>query len=894
MKYRIIARIEDDSFNNEESEIMGYMVVDERGKTNIGTIDKICRLYQQGKIEGAEFKRNNEVTLRNIDDSLIPIFNMSAFSNSSDVPVYMISECRGDSYVIINKASGESAILAGSRIIAGVLSGQYKIGNARVTNGGIDYRDSVVVLSTLKKNGNIGYSIMTSTGEIKQMSKKDVIEGLIEKQGKKLLNAKIVDGKLKAKDGSLPVVDYDEIERKRKAEEVKRKAEEEAKRKAEEEAKRKAEEEAKRKAEEMLKTDKERYGRGICDPKRNYDICIRHSNKYDLWIKRVKDEVRVAVYTYVSGANINIDAIRSWDDIENKVNVQKYIDGVTSIVYQVRRHEANCTIMITLASGNILNIFDKYFNDARFNRIILTGDHTEYSTYAYNNQKAYSNEYKVYVKSRALYKASLFFNDIVIHCVGVDYGGLAHVKILNYCEKHRQIVLNNAILGKRACYGLQNKYTVFLVTKNDFYGKDFYDGAHNGYKSKIFAGLKTDVLVLNVHGVDIEPFMFAHSTMYKLEIHSNIGKIKRHAFYKCMTLKELRLHDIEEIEDRAFGDSGVETVYIANSVKKIHPEAFAYCKDLKVVYYEDDNILSALNDSKYMSKNVKFVKINGIANCYFDKYYNQRFGFDRIYQYQSCNVDTLDLIDNSVHIHSDVKCNNLVIKDTCTYIKGRRLYGKDRIINVYGSLNSIIRGNMLFVNCIFKNDIILHEDVKFTFKNCKFEKSVILIGYKTSAHFNDCEFVDLKFNVDTISRNTLRKCKVSDLILGVKEIKRDALLNNTTNNIIILSNIENYEPYAIYSKDIGKLYVPKKILVSLEKTLYYDESIDSKNSYKDLAIAYSGDTRNGYITCFEKLKENGKLLGYKVRVNSESKIFNLSLSDVGVLKNKGLVLFDIT
>ena len=70
--------------------------------------------------------------------------------------------------------------------------------------------------------------------------------------------------------------------------------------------------------------------------------------------------------------------------------------------------------------------------------------------------------------------------------------------------------------------------------------------------------------------------------------------------------------------------------------------------------------------------------------------------------------------------------------------------------------------------------------------------------------------------------------------------------------------------------------------------------INSKNSYKDLAIAYSGDTRNGYITCFEKLKENGKLLGYKVRVNSGSKIFNLSLSDIDVLKNKGLVLFDIT
>ena len=289
MKYRIIARIEDDSFNNEESEIMGYMVVDERGKTNIGTIDKIYRLYQQGKIEGAEFKRNNEVSLRNIDDSLIPIFNMSAFSNSS-VPVYMISERRGDSYVIINKASGESAILAGSKIKEGVLSGQYKIGNARVTNGGIDYRDSVVVLSTLKKNGNIGYSIMTPTGEIKQMSKKAVIEGLIEKQGKKLLNAKIVDGKLKAKDGNLPVVDCDEIERKRKAEE-----------------------EAKRKTEaEKRKTNKEKYGRGICDPKRNYDICIKHTREYDLWIKKDKDTVKVAVYTYMSGANIVIDNIKTW------------------------------------------------------------------------------------------------------------------------------------------------------------------------------------------------------------------------------------------------------------------------------------------------------------------------------------------------------------------------------------------------------------------------------------------------------------------------------------------------------------------------------------------------------------------------------------------------------
>lgn len=824
MKYRIIARIEDDSFNNEESEIMGYMVVDERGKTNIGTIDKIYRLYQQGKIEGAEFKRNNEVSLRNIDDSLIPIFNMSAFSNSS-VPVYMISERRGDSYVIINKASGESAILAGSRIIAGVLGGQYKIGNARVTNGGIDYRDSVVVLNTLKKNGNIGYSIMTPTGEIKQMSKKAVIEGLIEKQGKKLLNAKIVDGKLKAKDGSLPVVDCDEIERKRKAEE-------------------------KLKAEEDSRTNKEKYGRGICDPKRNYDICIKHTKEYDLWIKKDKDTVKVAVYTYMSGANIVIDNIKTWSDVENKVNVQNHINGVKSVLYQVKKREADCNITVTLATDNILNIFDSCFNGRGqryyFKQITLTGEYEYRCHYDKSNYYRWNQiiNYKVELMESAFSGANILFdNGINITCTKIGHCGLKGVKILNYNKNERQIVIDNAEVSCDACYGLRNEYDAFIVTKNDF---------RNGtYKRGTFAKLKANYISLDLHGGDIIKNMFAYSEIKGICIRSHINKICKHAFCGVIGLTEIVLKDIDVIDDRAFGDSSVEVVHIEDSVKSVHPEAFAYCSNLRIIFCSSEEIIASLKKSKYMSKEVKLVK--------------KEESLDR---WIFCNEDI---------IGSKIRKKN---------IRGLKN-------------NKIIRAN--WYDCVFKDEVILNTDIieRCTFHNCTFENGVTLIGKAAGwnhgnkiVRFYDCKFANIKLNVEEIYRDAIRRCEVDELILNAKQIHRDAIVDIKSDNIMVLSNVENYEPYAIFSKDIKRLFIPEKFSDSLAKTIYTEGGV-KKNYKDDIAITYSGDTNKGYIICLEKIEEDGVLIGYKVMLNNGA-IRKCRLEDIKKVEVNNIAIFDLT
>ena len=886
MKYRIIARIEDDSFNNEESEIMGYMVVDERGKTNIGTVDKIYRLYQQGKIEGAEFKRNNEVTLRNIDDSLIPIFNMSAFSNSSDVPVYMISERRGNSYVVINKASGESAILAGSRIIAGVLSGQYKIGNARVTNGGIDYRDSVVVLSTLKKNGSIGYSIMTPTGEIKNMSKKDVIEGLIERQGKKLLNAKIVDGKLKAKDGNLPVIDCDEIERKRRAEE-------EAKHKEGEEAKRKAEEEAKLKAEEEKhKINKEKYGRGICNPKRNYDICIKHTKEYDLWIKKDKDTVKVAVYTYMSGANIVIDNIKTWSDVENKVNVQNHINGVKNVLYQVKKREADCNITVTLATDNILNIFDSCFNGVRqryyFKQITLTGEYKY--RYHYNRNSGDTNNlyfyqwnqiinYKVELMESAFSGANIFFdNGINITCTKISHCGLKRVKILNYNKNERQIVIDNVEVSCDACYGLRNEYAAFIVTKNDF---------RNGtYKRGTFAKLKANYLLFDLHGGDIVRNMFAYSEIKEIGINSHINKICKHAFYGVKGLKEIVLKDIDVIDDRAFGDSSVVVVCIEDSVKSVHPEAFAYCNNLKVIYCSNEEILESLKKSKYMSKNVRLVKQGMIRECSWKGYnYTEYRG----------KFDGKDIKEDRVFL----SCNssNINIKNTCKRIRQSTIRGT----KVRGSLQSTILYGVYWYDCVFKDEVILNTDIvkECTFYNCTFENGITLVG-KTAGwlyenktvKFYNCKFANIKLNVEEIYRDTIRRCEVDELILNAKQIHRSAIVDIKSNNIMVLSNVENYEPYAIFSKDINRLFVPEKFSDSLAKTIYTEGGV-KKNYKDDVTITYSGDTNKGYIICLEKIEENGVLIGYKVMLNN-GVIKKWRLEGIKKVEANNIAVFDMT
>ena len=79
MKYRIIARIENDNISSDlETNLVGYVVADDKCNTHTATLSQIYKLYKQGKIEGAEFDSNGEVNLKGIDNKLLPFLNLSA------------------------------------------------------------------------------------------------------------------------------------------------------------------------------------------------------------------------------------------------------------------------------------------------------------------------------------------------------------------------------------------------------------------------------------------------------------------------------------------------------------------------------------------------------------------------------------------------------------------------------------------------------------------------------------------------------------------------------------------------------------------------------------------------------------------------------------------------
>lgn len=621
MKYRIIARIEDDSFNNTASEVMGYMVVDENGKTNTGTINKIYDLYRQGKIEGAQFNNKGEVNLKGIDNKLLPIFNSSTFSNEPNV--YMIAEQSGDNYVLVNRVDGSTQVLSKANVINGVMNGMFKIGNAKVTAKDIEFINSIVVLCALKKNNNIGYSVMLPTGEIKQVSKKVVLETLIKEKGFNLFNVKVQEGVLKAKDGNLPVVEVKNSDKTKVQNKV---------------------------------TNKEKYGRGICDPKKRYEVCIAHNGDHDIWIK-VEDKVLyVGFYAYKKGAMVKLASFKNWADVENKVDVQKYISGINKIVFQNNLNNKGCTLKLACLAG--LNykkiedvVFEKCFNTCRdrgtkvFTNVEFYGGKTDNAIISNLTfeERSFSNtnirligcglKFKK-LGCRALYKSCIESLEIASDWMCTDAlnssDWKADYKFMHAIEYSYTRAIGTGI-RQIDCRGtkVEEEACAYMTLKNfNESHVAFYINEDDKTSSGLYRGLKLlpNAGKLKIVRQDVADGMFAGSNVRSAVIDGDAWgwnvecKVGKRAFKGCSQLEYVGL-EVTEIGDRAFAENDcLREVYIGRGLTSMHPEAFAFCKELKCIYCEKgskvvDIIKDALSKSKYTVNDIEIKQVEHRKMC---------------------------------------------------------------------------------------------------------------------------------------------------------------------------------------------------------------------------------------------------------------------------------------
>lgn len=208
MAYLIIGRVIDESFDGISEDIVGYFVVGDDGQRHFGSVQKIYKLYKSGKISGIKKfdKETGVINLNNIDNSLLPTYASSLF-NGSAVPVYSIDVGVSGVYIVTD-ANGNSEYYQEKDIIDAVQSGQIRLNNAVVSGKKINVNKAISILGVCYEGGKqIGYKVALPNGEIKTLSKTEVVEDLIKKQGLKLFNAKIdSNGNMQAKDGTLPKI----------------------------------------------------------------------------------------------------------------------------------------------------------------------------------------------------------------------------------------------------------------------------------------------------------------------------------------------------------------------------------------------------------------------------------------------------------------------------------------------------------------------------------------------------------------------------------------------------------------------------------------------------------------------------------------------------------------
>ena len=125
---------------------------------------------------------------------------------------------------------------------------------------------------------------------------------------------------------------------------------------------------------------------------------------------------------------------------------------------------------------------------------------------------------------------------------------------------------------------------------------------------------------------DVADGMFAGSNVRSAVIDGDAWgwnvecKVGKRAFKGCSQLEYVGL-EVTEIGDRAFAENDhLHEVYIGRGLTSMHPEAFAFCKELKCIYCEKgskvvDIIKDALSKSKYTLNNIEIIQVEHRKMC---------------------------------------------------------------------------------------------------------------------------------------------------------------------------------------------------------------------------------------------------------------------------------------
>lgn len=82
--------------------------------------------------------------------------------------------------------------------------------------------------------------------------------------------------------------------------------------------------------------------------------------------------------------------------------------------------------------------------------------------------------------------------------------------------------------------------------------------------------------------------VFSFSGVESVQLPFTLKRLKNNTFSSCRNLKNIQLPNrLEYIEDRCFSGSGVEELMLPRSLKKIGYNALESCGSLRTVYVED-------------------------------------------------------------------------------------------------------------------------------------------------------------------------------------------------------------------------------------------------------------------------------------------------------------------
>lgn len=348
------------------------------------------------------------------------------------------------------------------------------------------------------------------------------------------------------------------------------------------------------------------------------------------------------------------------------------------------------------------------------------------------------------------------------------------------------------------------------------------------------------------------------------KIASSVTTIGSVAFNGCTYLENIDIsYGVKTIESSAFtGCKNLEKIIMPNSITKIGMYCFEDCESMEILVISDN--LSSLNTDIFsnckalknvtIGKNINSISLNVFYNCtnIENVYYN---GTLRSW----CNIsfaknaNPLAYADN-FFINGELVPSNLLIPNSCTWIKPYAFYGASFIESVVmpSSVTSI--DEYAFSNCSELKSVTLSQKLEIidhdAFKNCNSLETITIPEFVYEIRervFDSCEKLT-SINVD--SKN---KSYSSDSFGVLFDKNKTRIIQYPSGNMnaeyVVPDTVEVINKYAFYgSKYLTKITLPSNVK-RIEEYAFAESKLLSEISVTD-SVEYIGKfafKNNGYF-----------------------------------------------